>query len=473
MIVLEALSYIILNLLYVVGDSGVTYIVGTDEVDGEDNVIFNPHSALGSCINHFFPGILKTRINYGKNRTGYSVYDLFADDRLRLVCQSRFRRHFKKDSFYEYSQSLDRSHPLVPGWCNSGIEWVRYYNAHNETFEGYSFWLNEVEPRHEKGTGYTQTDPSSFLWLSGQEVWTALANGDLSVTNLPNQLYKPDDSMQYHIRLYKMSTRIFPTGFKAFRVGYSQVAANFHPLVAKFLYEKYAGDLWDQDRITLYDCCAGWAGRIIGAMATEIRSPEGSCHIHYVATDPNTANWISELGKSRYEIVAEKFLDTTGEHSTHSYKLFQECAEDIYKDKAFQRYKGQVDFVLSSGPYFCRESYSDDASQSANRYPNYDDWRDSFLAPTLETCVEWLRPNRYLAWNIANITLDNEEIPLEEDSHRILKDLGMEFIGIERMVMAGMPGAGRMRGDEPTAKNHCRIDGRWRKMEPIFIWRKV
>jgi hypothetical protein len=309
--------------------------------------------------------------------------------------------------------------------------------------------------------------------LSGQEVWTALANGDLSVTNLPNQLYKPDDSMQYHIRLYKMSTRIFPTGFKAFRVGYSQVAANFHPLVAKFLYEKYAGDLWDQDRITLYDCCAGWAGRIIGAMATEIRSPEGSCHIHYVATDPNTANWISELGKSRYEIVAEKFLDTTGEHSTHSYKLFQECAEDIYKDKAFQRYKGQVDFVLSSGPYFCRESYSDDASQSANRYPNYDDWRDSFLAPTLETCVEWLRPNRYLAWNIANITLDNEEIPLEEDSHRILKDLGMEFIGIERMVMAGMPGAGRMRGDEPTAKNHCRIDGRWRKMEPIFIWRKV
>jgi hypothetical protein len=445
----------------------------TDELDGEHNVILNPRSALVACVNQFFPGMLKTRINYGHNGIGYSVYDLFADDRFRIICQMRFRRHFREDSFYAYSGSLDRNHSLVPDGCSSGIEWIRYCNAHPESFESYSFWLSEQEPRQSKGTGYTQIDSSTFLSLSGKEVWTALGEGDLSVTHLPNQLYEPNDSKQYHIRLYKKSTRIFPMGFNAFRIGYAQVAANFHPLIAKFLYEKYAGDLWDQDVIAIYDSSAGWGGRIVGAMATEIRSPEGQCHIHYVGTDPNTANWIPELGKSRYESVAAMLLQTTGEHSTHSYRLFQECSEDIHKHREFRRYRGKVDFVLSSPPYFCKELYSDDEYQSANRYPDYEDWRDSFLVPTLATCVEWLRPNRYLAWNVANIKLDGDEIPLEEDSQRILEDLGMEFIGIEKMVISSMSGANRTdEHGQPTTKNFCIVNGKPRKMEPIFVWYK-
>lgn len=429
-----------------------------DELDGERNVILAP-SHLGGCVMQLFPTMWKTKINYGKTLTGYSVYDLFANKKFRDRLLSGFRRHFRRDSRYCYSRSVRCNDGLIA--ATTGAEWVRQFARYGEQFKDYDFWLSPADSSTRTGTGYTQIDASQFLWLAKHEVKRACADGYLSPGQVSNLSRRLESNKKYYIRLYKKDTRIFPQGFTAFEIGYIQVPANFPPLVAKYLCEKYTQHLSRQERITIYDPCMGWGSRITGAMLMD------TCeHVHYVGTDPNSDNWGS------YEYVADRAINATGNRN-RTYDLFRVGAEDIHESPGFQRYKGEVDFVFTSPPYWIREGYSAGSTQSANKYPKYDDWRDYFLAVMLETCVRWLRPGGYLALNVADIKIGGKEyIPLENDSKDILERLGVNLIEVQKMVIANMPGAYRMRNGSPTAKNSCIVDGKIRKMEPIYIFHK-
>jgi hypothetical protein len=95
------------------------------------------------------------------------------------------------------------------------------------------------------------------------------------------------------------------------------------------------------------------------------------------------------------------------------------------------------------------------------------------LRPTLETAYSHLQRNRYLLWNIADVSIGPRTYPLEADSKAILQKLGAEFVGLERMALANMPGSNRINKDgRPTCKNYYRAGGTWRKFEPIFVFRK-
>jgi hypothetical protein len=452
-----------------------------DELDGKNNVILNTALSLGSCVNQFFPTMMKAKINYntslkdGDKFTGHAVYDLFADDKYKKTMQLGCRRHFRKDSFYRYSISIERGTKdgIVP--CNTGEDWLNAFDKYPHLFDGYDFWLNAVDPIDKKGSGYTEVDANKFLYITKNQYYKVFADGYFDRQNVSNLPDKLKDDVQLHIRFYKKDIRIFPLGFTAFKIGYIQVAVNFPPLTAKFIYEKYTKHIKKQPIINIFDPSAGWGGRIIGAMSVRDRI------INYIGTDPNTDNFITERNYSRYEYVAEtfnkavsinnlkKFLGETGQ----TYELFQECAEEIHNNKEFQKYRGKLDLVFTSPPYFNREGYSNDDTQSLVRYPKYEEWKNGFLYPTLKMCVEYLRSDRFLIWNISDIKVGKIYYPLEEDSKKILLDLGMEFVGIEKMCLMSMPGANRIGPDgKPTAKNFCKVDGKWRKYEPIFIFKK-
>ena len=132
-----------------------------------------------------------------------------------------------------------------------------------------------------------------------------------------------------------------------------------------------------------------------------------------------------------------------------------------------------MDLVFTSPPYFAKEAYSDDPEQSYKKFGDYDSWRDGFLRPTLETCVEWLKEDRYLLWNIASAKFGNEMLPLEEDSCDILDSLGMTFITKLKMTLAQMPGGNRLDTETglPKAKNFCKVNGLWLKYEPIWVYK--
>ncbi len=185
----------------------------------------------------------------------------------------------------------------------------------------------------------------------------------------------------------------------------TQAPVNFPPLTAKYLYQRFTNHIKDQKQINIYDPSSGWGGRILGALSVDDRN------IHYIGNDPNTENYIDEIRKTRYEYLAEFFNSRIPGAANpfwghkNTYEIYRTGSEIISEEVGFQKWKGQLDFIFTSPPYFDRERYSDDDTQSFKKFNNYESWRDGFLRPTLTTAYEWLRNDRYILWNIADIKL--------------------------------------------------------------------
>ena len=76
-------------------------------------------------------------------------------------------------------------------------------------------------------------------------------------------------------------------------------------------------------------------------------------------------------------------------------------------------------------------------------------------------------------WNIADAKFGKDVLPLEGDSNEILEKLGMEYVTVEKMCLAQMPGGNRIGEDGiPKTKNFCKVNGMWLKYEPVFVYRR-
>jgi hypothetical protein len=277
-----------------------------------------------------------------------------------------------------------------------------------------------------------------------------------------------DPHQRFLIRQYRKGQKIFPKGFRIFQAGLVLSGNNFPPLIAKYLYRRFTEDIKDQDRIVVYDPSAGFGGRLLGALAAS-----SDRRIHYVGTDPNPENCYDEAGMSRYEALASFYHRNVHPPQQTTHEFFQLGSEVIGRERRFQKYRGKVDLVFTSPPYYAAEGYSDDPNQAHIKFPTYDAWRVGFLRQTLETAVEWLRPGRYLLWNIADTKIGQRYVPLEFDSKAILADLGMRYQTKLKLVLARSPGANRFdKSGLPETKNYCMIGGQYRKYEAVFVFRK-
>ena len=390
--------------------------------DGNKNVIKN-YNKFASGVNQFFPTMLKTTV--GKS----SIYDWFTDeykDKFHKV----IRRILKRDSMYNWSKCLLQGEELP------------------EHFFVVQHKKNSVE--------------NIYKTLTIEEIENL---DDKYKTNLPSEL--DDENYKFLVHKFELGQKLFPAGIQAFRLGLGQPAVNFPPLTARWIYENYTNHIPKEETLNIYDPSSGWGGRILGAMSSHRK-------IHYIGTDPNTDNFINELGITRYEYVANFFNDeclesnSFWEEEKNTYHVFQEGSEHIGNHPDFQQYKGKLDLVFTSPPYFDREQYSSDETQSFKSYPQYDDWRDNFLKPTLENAFHSLRDDRYLLWNIADIKIGKDKFhPLEQDSIDILTNLGMEYQGKLKMLMTSMVGV-----DQSNVKNSVVIEKKALKYEPIFVFYK-
>ncbi len=388
-----------------------------------DDIIKN-YNKQASSVNQFFPTMLKTRVNNG------SIYDWFTDD-YREKFTKVMLRVIKRDGMYNYSKCIPNGSELPENW------FVVQQKRTDDVSKYYSMNSDEVKKLDSKyTTNITDYDDEKFIYL---------------------------------VRVFELGQKIFPSAIQGFRLGLGQPAVNFPPLTARYLYEKYTDHIEQDEPLNIYDPSSGWGGRILGAMSSLKR-------IHYIGTDPNTDNFIDELGITRYEYVADFFnnkaLETNSfwEEEQNTFHIFQEGSEHIGNHPDFQQYKGKLDMVFTSPPYFDREQYSTDEEQSYKAYPQYDDWRDNFLKPTLTNAYESLRNDRYLLWNIADIKIGTDKYhPLEQDSIDIVESLGGRYEGKLKMLMT------RMIGLDPSSsgiKNSVEINGEYYKYEPIFIFYK-
>jgi hypothetical protein len=446
-----------------------------DECTNEKNVIRNT-SFVGNAVNQWFPTMMKTKISYTSVDKARSIYDYFADPNLFETQLTYSRRHFKRDSFYHYSNPVRKCDPenfLIS--AESGAEWIKKFEELNLRNRGYDYWLEPRDTSDDKYTGYNEALRSvEWIEISKCEINDLGVVPEKCLTNIDYGNFE-----NCRIRLYEYNQKIFPHGFKAFRLSYAQQAVNFPPLTAKLIYEKYTQEFLGEDIINIWDPSAGWGGRLLGALSCD--TAYGKRKIHYIGTDPNKDHTLNDgSGLTKYDNFANFYNSKTN----RAYGLFthkntweiHQCGSEVFKNtEAFEKYKNNVSLVFTSPPYFAKEVYSDDAEQSCHKFTEYESWRDDFLKPTIETAFELLKPGGYLIWNIADAKFGKETLPLEEDSCNIMKSLGMVHVETLKMSLAQMPGGNRVDSDtgRPTSKNFCKVNGgMWLKYEPIFVFRK-
>lgn len=445
--------------------------------DFNETCILN-NSYIGIQVNQWFPNKLKTKINVSTKRPGYSLYDKLTLDKQYRFCHKIFCRNLKRDSFYNFSRKLKKTNSIYPfPTFNNAKEWIQYFEKNKNLYPEYDYWIQSSRVNDKKLLSFDD----NVYTLSKEELDEIL---DIIPPYKLNNIIKLNSDKGgygystdlFYIRVFNTKALIFPVAFVMFRTSLSQYVCNFPPLVAKYLYEKYTEHIKDQkEPINIYDPSAGWGGRILGAM-----SVKDDRKIHYIGTDPNSDNFFEKDGKicSKYEQIADFFNNNKGTlpgfSYNNTYDIFQLGSEVIQFEPRFQKYKGKLDLVFTSPPYFAKEGYSLDKEQSCHKYTSYEYWRDGFLYETLKTAYEWLKPNRYLLWNIANVRFDGKTMPLEEDSKKILESLGMKYIGMEKMILSKAPGNAHVSTTtgRPATKNSTKINGSWNKFEPIFIWLK-
>ncbi|TNE62684.1 MAG: hypothetical protein EP335_11890 [Alphaproteobacteria bacterium] len=409
-----------------------------DELTGQKDCIANV-STLGACCNQFFPTLLKTEDISSTRKSGKSIYGYFAYDDYFESFVKLVHNLFRSDPFSYFSKahalsSIDLEQRLREGAFKCDV------------------WFVAKKEHQSRATVFTHDQVQKMVSNAIIEAEQVVGDGDT-----------------YEFREYFGAGLCVMDVARMFRVAFDiRPASNFPPAIAKYLYMKFTEGLESQDKIVVFDPSAGWGGRILSAMSTAMERT-----IHYVGTDPNSDHWMPDEKLTKYEYLAAYFNREVAGKRKNTYELFALGSEDIHLAEDFQKYKGQVDFVFTSPPYFAAEGYSNDDTQSHIKFSTYEAWRDKFLRRTLETCVEWLKPGRWLCWNVADVTFGSNVLPLQEDCLAIMEDLGMEYKGFKKMVLAKAPGGDREKASGvPTMKNFCKVNGEIRKFEPIYMFWK-
>lgn len=207
----------------------------------------------------------------------------------------------------------------------------------------------------------------------------------------------------------------------------TQACSNFRPGFALALYREFCspGDC-------VLDTSTGYGGRLVGFLASDAHS--------YVGIDPST---LTHAANSR-------LATELGAHK--SVRLVNEPAEDVDASTL----AGSCDFAFTSPPYFTKEHYTDEATQSFKRYPQPDQWRAGFLVPMMRLQFAALQAGAFALVNIADVELRSRAVPLESWTRDAGIAAGFELDDVRRFPMP-----------RAFSTNETR-EG----FEPVFVFRK-
>ncbi len=178
----------------------------------------------------------------------------------------------------------------------------------------------------------------------------------------------------------------------------AQAAANFRPGFAAYLYRRFAAEGG-----AVVDPCAGYGGRLVGWIASRIGG-------RYVACEP-----CSESHAGNVALAAALGADA---------RIIRSPFEDVSASEL----GGPFSLAFTSPPYFAKEVYSAEPTQSAARYPTYPAWRDGFLAPLIRGAAGSLASGGHLAINIADVKIGSERHPLERDTVALASSAGLRLV---------------------------------------------
>lgn len=188
-----------------------------------------------------------------------------------------------------------------------------------------------------------------------------------------------------------------------------QACANFRPGFACYLYRRFCGP-----GDTVLDACTGYGGRLVGFFASGIGGK-------YIGIDPSTRTHEGNM------TMAEQLGFAS------AVELYNKPAEDM----PIELVEGRCDFAFTSPPYFSREIYADEPTQSRSRYKTVEEWRDGFLYPFMRLQFSALKAGAHCAVNVADVKANGKHIPLVNMTMQAAREAGFMFLETEAMPMRG------------------------------------
>jgi hypothetical protein len=193
----------------------------------------------------------------------------------------------------------------------------------------------------------------------------------------------------------------------------TQAASNFRPGFACYLYRRFC-----TPGSTVLDTSTGYGGRLVGFMASGVAG-------RYIGIDPNVPTHDGNI-----RMAADLgFADRVELHNLP--------AEDVSHDVVADR----CDFAFTSPPYFAKEHYSDDDTQSWVRYQDGESWRSGFLQPMMSLQYAALKPGSVAVVNIADVKLRGKTWPLVEWTKEAATESGFAYVDTEHFGLTKRFGA--------------------------------
>lgn len=176
--------------------------------------------------------------------------------------------------------------------------------------------------------------------------------------------------------LYNLEHGVNNAFYCAIQRGYQniQYINEFPPFVARTVYSTYT----DKRNIRVLDPCAGWGGRMIGCASIT--------NTTYVACEPSTKTYEGLLKLGEWL----KTLQPTFNFEVHKvpYEEF-ECND-------------KFDIALTSPPYYNTEHYSDEITNSMNKFDTFDKWVEGFYEPLIVDTVNRLDDGAVFILNVGD-----------------------------------------------------------------------
>ena len=216
----------------------------------------------------------------------------------------------------------------------------------------------------------------------------------------PVASFKIDKSLKHALAL-QLEQGGIPTGFfgALSLVLSTQACSNFRPGFAKYISSRYA-----KERCTVLDTSAGYGGRMLGFIAAFKVG-------QYIGIDPHVATHKANLLMGHDLGFSDRVL------------LINQPAEDVIAGQL----QSSADLCFTSPPYFCKEIYTDEPTQSRLRYPGIDAWVDGFLRPMIQLQHDALKKGGMNVINIADVKIKSKTYPLEQLTRDVAADIGFKL----------------------------------------------
>ncbi len=263
------------------------------------------------------------------------------------VMKKRIFDYYREEGFPYYNETLKKQQHNME-------QMGKYFEKHNLIQEDVI-----KQTMHCLGTA----------WTYFPHAWEIKCNGK----NTPMEVYSSDELFMKAItKRLKRGTYVTDSGIRKelkTTTG-AQSVSNFRPSASRTIYDKYGGN-----GVT-YDPSAGFGGRLLGAISSPTIKK-------YIACEPSVKTF-KGLEKMATSLNTGKEIN-----------LYNTGSENF-------ELKEKVDLVFTSPPYFNTEIYSDEETQSCNKFPEYRDWLDGYLYSTLKLIPPNIKKGGYLIINISN-----------------------------------------------------------------------